>query len=56
MPPFGGLYGMPVYVDKCFPKAGDFAFQGGNHREIVRMSYAEYERLARPSVADFCRH
>jgi Ala-tRNA(Pro) deacylase len=56
MPPFGELYEMPVYVDKCFPKAGDFAFQAGNHREIVRMSYAEYERLARPFVADFCRH
>jgi Ala-tRNA(Pro) deacylase len=56
MPPFGQLYGMPVYVDKCFPKAGEFAFQAGNHHEVVRMSYAEYERLARPAVADFCRH
>lgn len=56
MPPFGQLYGMPVYVDKCFPKAADFAFQAGNHHEIIRMNYAEYERLARPSVADFCRH
>jgi Ala-tRNA(Pro) deacylase len=56
MPPFGQLYGMPVYVDKCFPKAGDFAFQAGNHHEIVRMSYADFERVARPSVADFCRH
>jgi len=56
MPPFGDLYGMSVYVDKCFPKAGDFAFQAGNHHEIVRMSYTEYERLARPFVADFCRH
>jgi Ala-tRNA(Pro) deacylase len=56
MPPFGHLYGMPVYVDKCFPKAGEFTFQAGNHHEVVRMSYAEYERLARPSVADFCRH
>jgi Ala-tRNA(Pro) deacylase len=56
MPPFGQIYGMPVYVDKCFPKAGDFAFQAGNHHEIVRMSYADYERLARPAVADFCRH
>ena len=56
MPPFGQLYGMPVYVDKCFPKAGEFAFQAGNHHEIVRMPYAEYERLARPAVADFCRH
>jgi Ala-tRNA(Pro) deacylase len=56
MPPFGQLYGMPIYVDKCFPKAGEFAFQAGNHHEIVRMSYAHYERLARPAVADFCRH
>ena len=56
MPPFGQLYGMSVYVDKCFPKAGDFAFQAGNHHEVVRMSYADYERLARPAVADFCRH
>ena len=56
MPPFGHLYGMPVYVDKCFPKAGEFTFQAGNHHEVVRMKYAEYERLARPVVAEFCRH
>lgn len=56
MPPFGHLYGMPVYVDKCFPKAADIAFQAGNHHEIIRMSYADFERIARPSVADFCRH
>lgn len=56
MPPFGQLYGMPVYADKCFPKASGFAFQAGNHHEVVRMSYVDYERLARPSVADFCRH
>jgi Ala-tRNA(Pro) deacylase len=56
MPPFGQLYGLPVYVDKCFPKAGEFAFQAGNHHEVVRMSYEAYERLARPAVADFCRH
>jgi Ala-tRNA(Pro) deacylase len=56
MPPFGQLYGMPVWVDACFPKAGEFAFQAGNHHEVVRMRYAEYERLARPVVAEFCRH
>jgi Ala-tRNA(Pro) deacylase len=56
MPPFGQLYGLPVWVDACFPKAGEFAFQAGNHHEVVRMRYAEFERLARPVVADFCRH
>jgi Ala-tRNA(Pro) deacylase len=56
MPPFGQLYGLPVWVDAHFPKAGEFAFQAGNHHEVVRMRYAEYERLARPVVAEFCRH
>ena len=56
MPPFGQLYGLPVWVDACFPKAGEFAFQAGNHHEVVRMRYAEFERLARPVVAEFCRH
>ena len=56
MPPFGPLYGMPVYVDAGFSRLGAFAFQAGNHHEIVRMSFAEFERLARPVAADFCRH
>lgn len=56
MPPFGHLYGMPVYVDGCFSKTGQFAFQAGNHHEAVRMKYLEYERLVRPIVAEFCWH
>jgi Ala-tRNA(Pro) deacylase len=56
MPPFGQLYGLPVWLDACFPKTGEIAFQAGNHHEVVRMKYAEYERLARPAVAEFCRH
>ena len=56
MPPFGNLYGLPIWVDAHFPKSGEFAFQAGNHHEVVRMRYADYERLARPVVAEFCRH
>ena len=56
MPPFGALYGMPVYVDACFPRSELIAFQAGNHHEVMRMPYAEYERLAKPRVAEFCLH
>jgi Ala-tRNA(Pro) deacylase len=56
MPPFGRLYGMPVYVDACFPRTGDIVFQGGNHHEVVRMAYGDYERLAQPSAGEFCLH
>jgi len=55
-PPFGQLYGLPVWADACFPHAGELAFQAGNHKEVVRLSYADWERLARPKVAEFCRH
>jgi Ala-tRNA(Pro) deacylase len=56
MPPFGALYDMPVYVDACFPSARDIFFQAGNHHEVVRLSYGDYERLVGPTVGEFCLH
>jgi Ala-tRNA(Pro) deacylase len=56
MPPFGRLYGLPVYVDACFSMSEEMVFQAGNHREAVRMSYADFEHLAGPVVGEFCRH
>jgi len=56
MPPFGNLYGMPTYVDACFPRAQDIVFQAGNHHEVVRMRYADYERLVKPAVGEYCLH
>jgi Ala-tRNA(Pro) deacylase len=56
IPPFGRLYGMPVYVDSCFPHTHEVVFQAGTHREVVRMPYLVYEALARPTIADFCSH
>ena len=56
MPPFGGLYGLPVYVDSCFRQVPEFVFQGGNHHEVVAMSFADYLRLAEPLVGQFCFH
>jgi Ala-tRNA(Pro) deacylase len=56
MPPFGHLYGMPVYVDACFPRAPTIVFQAGNHHEVMRMPYAEYVRLVKPVLGEFCLH
>ncbi len=52
MPPFGNLYGMPLYLDESLTRAQEFLFQGGNHKEVVRVRYADYQRLAKPMVAD----
>ena len=54
MPPFGSLYGMSVAVDSCLMHGGDFYFQAGNHHQIVRMRYEDFDRIVRPSVGSFC--
>lgn len=56
MPPLGPLYGMPVYADACFERQGEIFFQAGNHRELVRMRYRDWERLAQPITGEVCLH
>ncbi|WP_407351226.1 aminoacyl-tRNA deacylase [Luteimonas sp. R10] len=51
MPPFGNLYGIPVYVDaRLATDADEIVFNAGSHIDAVRMSYAEFERLAQPEL------
>jgi Ala-tRNA(Pro) deacylase len=54
-PPFGNLYGLPVWVDERLTEDGSIVFNGGTHTEAVRMDYADFERLAHPRVARFGR-
>jgi Ala-tRNA(Pro) deacylase len=56
MPPFGQLCGMRVWVDACFRRGRQFAFQAGNHHEIALISYEDFERLEHPQKAEFCLH
>lgn len=53
MPPFGNLYGVPVYVDTSLAKDEEIVFNAGTHEETIRMKYADFERLALPKVFDF---
>jgi Ala-tRNA(Pro) deacylase len=56
MPPFGELYGLPMWVDACLAKEPDIYFEAGNHRELVHMRWPEYARLARPFHSERCLH
>ncbi len=53
MPPFGILYGMPVYVSSSLEEEPEIAFNAGTHREIIKMPFEEYAELAQPTVMDF---
>ena len=50
MPPFGNLYGMDVFVAQSLAEDEEIAFNAGFHTELIRMKYADYERLVNPKV------
>lgn len=56
MPPFGNLYGMDVYVAQSLSEDEDIAFNAGTHTELIRMRYADFERLVKPKVLKFSVH
>ncbi len=56
MPPFGNLFGLPVYVSESLAKSKEIAFNAGNHRELLQMEFEDFNKLATPVVATFSRH
>ena len=50
MPPFGNLFGIAVFADESLEKDTEIVFNAGNHRELIRMAWADFKRLAEPIV------
>lgn len=50
MPPFGNLFGLPVYVDPALSRYDSLYFNAGNHMQTVRMKYEDYKRLVNPEI------
>ena len=53
MPPFGNLYGMDVYVAVPLTEDEEIAFNAGSHTELIRLAYADFERLVKPTIGEF---
>jgi Ala-tRNA(Pro) deacylase len=53
VPPFGRLFGMPVYVDRRLAADRWVSFLAGSHRESVRMRFVDFDRLASPTLGDY---
>ena len=53
MPPFGNLYGIPVFVSESLAEDEYVAFNAGSHHEVVLMTYADYEQLVGPRIVKF---
>jgi Ala-tRNA(Pro) deacylase len=53
MSPFGNLYNVPVYVDHHLTDEDTIICEAGTHTETISLAYADFARLAQPTVADF---
>lgn len=50
MPPFGNLYGIPVYESQRLTRDKVLAFNAGSHTELIRMSHEDWQKLVHPTV------
>ena len=53
MPPFGNLYGMKVFAAESLGENEEIAFNAGSHEEVIKLKYADFERLVQPMVMSF---
>jgi Ala-tRNA(Pro) deacylase len=55
MPPFGNLYGLPVYAEASLAQQSEIAFNAGTHRDVVHMKFTDFRRLVDPLIMSFGR-
>jgi Ala-tRNA(Pro) deacylase len=56
MPPFGNLFGLPVYADGSLAGEMSIAFHAGTHRDVIYMRFQDFEALAKPRLVQFARY
>ena len=56
MPPFGNLYGLPVYVDRTLEKDEEIVFNAGTHTLTAKLAFRDFVALVKPVMADFSVH
>jgi Ala-tRNA(Pro) deacylase len=50
MPPFGNLYDLETIVAESLTEDDIIAFNAGTHKELVKISYSDFEELVNPKV------
>jgi Ala-tRNA(Pro) deacylase len=56
MPPFGNLYGIPVYADRSLEKDEEIVFNAGAHTLTAKLARRDFVALVEPVMADFAVH
>lgn len=56
VPPFGELFQLATYASPLLAADESITFNGGTHKDAVRMAWADYEKLARPRLEHLSHH
>ncbi len=51
-PPFGSLYGIPVFLDEQLRAQERMICRDGSHTETITLSVADFVRVVQPEIAD----
>jgi Ala-tRNA(Pro) deacylase len=54
-PPFGPLYGLPVYASPALARDERITFNAGAHDTALRMRFADFARLVSPRLVAMAR-
>jgi len=52
LPPFGSLFGVPVFLDAELAAQDSIAFRAGTSRDVIRISVVDFLRVVRPVVGN----
>ena len=56
MPPFGTIFGLPVYCDVQLEHNEFIEFNAGTHHDTFRMAFRDFRRLENPTMTDLVDH
>jgi Ala-tRNA(Pro) deacylase len=53
IPPFGELYGLPVYLDETLAAGPEIIFSAGTRFDAIQMGNLDFVRLVKPKICSF---
>jgi len=53
IPPFGELYGLPVYMDQALADNPEIIFNAGTRFDAIQMGNVDFVRLVKPHICSF---
>jgi aspartyl-tRNA synthetase len=55
VPPFGHIFGLPLYVDRALQENERVVFNAGLHNKSIRLKESDWEIVAKPVVGNFSK-